>query len=213
MKTASLLSYLLLAVVLSAAVSGCKKTPTSPTPIFSKTPGAPRGDSTSPIETPGPAVPATTDSSGRLTGGPGGDGGALPPRESLGDYFLDRDVFKQDTVYFDYDRSNVRPAELQKIQAVANHLKGQAETKVLVEGHCDERGTPEYNRALGERRALSVRESLVHLGVNGDRIQTISYGEDRPADPSHNEAAWAKNRRGEFILMKPKGGAGAAAAQ
>jgi peptidoglycan-associated lipoprotein len=208
MKTANFLSHLLLAILISATFSGCKKTPKSPTPIFNKTPGAPGGNNPSGLETPGPTVPAGNETRGNIVpGGTGGDAGPLAPRESLGDYFLDRDIFKQDTVYFAFDRSNVKPSEMSKVQAVANYLKNQSEMKVLVEGHCDERGTPEYNRALGERRALSVRESLVHLGVSGDRIQTLSYGEDRPADPGHSESAWEKNRRGEFVLMKPKGGA------
>jgi peptidoglycan-associated lipoprotein len=89
---------------------------------------------------------------------------------------------------------------------VANYLKSNGGQAVLVEGHCDERGTPEYNRALGERRALSVRESLISLGVPGEGIHTVSFGEDRPADPGHNDAAWAKNRRAEFVLLKPKAG-------
>jgi len=68
----------------------------------------------------------------------------------------------------------------------------------VVEGHCDERGTQEYNMALGERRALAVRDYLINLGVPGQNLLTISYGEERPVDPGHNEAAWAKNRRAEF---------------
>ena len=116
-------------------------------------------------------------------------------------------MFKQQTVYFEFDRSNVKPAELPKIQSVASHLKDQPTFKVLIEGHCDERGTPEYNRSLGERRALSVREALINLGITGDQIQTISYGEDKPVDLGHDDTAWARNRRGEFVLMKPKSGA------
>ena len=79
---------------------------------------------------------------------------------------------------------------------------------LLIEGHCDERGTEEYNRALGERRALSVREFLVTLGVAPDRVETVSFGEDRPADPGHSSAAWDKNRRGEIVLLSPPMSAG-----
>jgi peptidoglycan-associated lipoprotein len=78
--------------------------------------------------------------------------------------------------------------------------------KLLIEGHCDERGTEEYNRALGERRALALREALAKAGVSPDRIRTISYGKDRPVNPGHDESAWAQNRRGEFILLHPKAG-------
>ncbi|MFM8357398.1 MAG: OmpA family protein, partial [Verrucomicrobiota bacterium] len=78
--------------------------------------------------------------------------------------------------------------------------------KMLLEGHCDERGTDGYNLALGERRALSVREELLNLGVESDRLQTITFGESRPADPGHDESAWSKNRRAEFILLNPAPG-------
>ena len=79
-------------------------------------------------------------------------------------------------------------------------------TKLLIEGNCDERGTEEYNRALGERRALAAREALAKLGIDPMRIRTISYGKDKPADPGHDEAAWAKNRRDDFVLLHPKAG-------
>lgn len=121
-----------------------------------------------------------------------------------GKYRKDREFFKSNTVYFDFDRSTVKAGERVKVEEVALCLKGDANVKLLVEGHCDERGTEEYNRALGERRALSLREYLVHLGIGADRIHTISFGEDQPAVPGHNDAAWAKNRRGEFVLLKPK---------
>jgi peptidoglycan-associated lipoprotein len=87
---------------------------------------------------------------------------------------------------------------------VANYFKQHSAEKLQIEGHCDERGTEEYNRALGERRALAIREYLVNLGVAADRVYTLSWGEDKPADTGHDEAAWGKNRRGEFILLKPK---------
>ncbi|MBI4325614.1 MAG: peptidoglycan-associated lipoprotein Pal [Chloroflexi bacterium] len=118
--------------------------------------------------------------------------------------FPDREVFRQQTVYFDFDRSAVKPGEKSKIEAVAAHLKNETANKVEIEGHCDERGTEEYNRALGERRALAVREYLVNLGIAADRISTVSFGEDKAAVEGHDEAAWAKNRRGEFVLLKPK---------
>lgn len=120
-----------------------------------------------------------------------------------GKYKKDRDFFKLNTVFFDFDRATVRAGERVKVEEVALYLKGDAKVKLLVEGHCDERGTEEYNRALGERRALSLREYLANLGIAADRIHTISYGEDQPAVPGHNEAAWGKNRRGEFVLLKP----------
>jgi peptidoglycan-associated lipoprotein len=205
MKIPNYARLLLLAVACSLGVSGCKKTPKSPTPIFGRATPAPRGDGNpSGMENPGPAVPLGSDPRSSSLPGTGDGQSALGPREELGNYFLDRDQFKQQTIYFDLDRYNVKPSEVSKAQAVATYLREQPNYKVLVEGHCDERGTPEYNRALGERRALAIRESLIHFGLNGDRVQTISYGEDKPADSSHDETAFAKNRRGEFVLMKPK---------
>lgn len=123
----------------------------------------------------------------------------LPPRGtdvSGGDH----ETFRAQMVFFAYDSAAINPAEQSKIQEVADKLKG-AGTKVLIEGHCDERGTSEYNRALGERRALAVREALIGMGVDGANIQTISYGKDRPADPGHDEAAWTRNRRAEFVVI------------
>ena len=113
------------------------------------------------------------------------------------------DIFKQDTVYFDFDSSAIKASEHAKISRVADYLKAnnKPRTAVRVEGHCDERGTEEYNRALGERRAVAVREELMRAGIDASRVETISYGEDRPADPGHNEAAWRLNRRGAFILL------------
>jgi len=115
-----------------------------------------------------------------------------------------REFFAKDTVYFDFDRASVRASERVKVEEVATVLKGQPNNMVLIEGHCDERGTEEYNRALGERRALALREYLVNLGIQAERVHTISYGEDKPADLGNNESAWAKNRRGEFILLTPR---------
>lgn len=111
--------------------------------------------------------------------------------------------FETQTVYFDFDKWNVRASEIEKIKTVAAHLKANASHKLDVEGHCDERGTEEYNRSLGEKRAQSIREFLAREGVSPDRVRTISYGEDKPADPGHNEGAWSKNRRGVFILLTP----------
>ncbi len=124
--------------------------------------------------------------------------------EDLGDYLANREMFAQNTVYFEFDRHEVKSGERRKIDEVAVYLKGDTKVKILVEGHCDERGTEEYNRSLGERRALSVREYLINSGIAQDRIHTISFGEDKPAVPGQNDAAWSKNRRGVFVLLKPK---------
>ncbi len=130
---------------------------------------------------------------------------ALPGRIRFGDYWLDADALRSDTVYFAFDRSDIDTAEIVKIEEVAVYLKTRTENAILVDGHCDDRGTEEYNRALGERRALTIRETLVSMGVSPDRIHTRSLGEDRPAEIGQNEFAWSRNRRGEFALLVPAG--------
>lgn len=116
----------------------------------------------------------------------------------------DRSAFAADVLYFDYDSSAIKSGEQSKLEAVATALKSDPSAKLLIEGNCDERGTEEYNRSLGERRALAARESLANSGVDAGRVATRSYGEDRPADPGHTPEAWAKNRRDEFVLLHDK---------
>jgi len=103
-------------------------------------------------------------------------------------------------IHFDFDKYNIRPEDAEILKENAALLKKYPKVKIQVEGHCDERGTTEYNLALGERRANSAKRYLVSLGISPDRISTISYGKERPLDPSHNEEAWAKNRRDHTII-------------
>jgi peptidoglycan-associated lipoprotein len=124
------------------------------------------------------------------------------PPDARKDWARDREIFKADTVYFDYDSTVIKASEKVKVSAVADKLKSSPLDAVEIDGHADERGTEEYNRALGERRALALREELIHLGIDGTRVDTLTYGKDRPADPGHTEAAHRKNRRGEFLLEK-----------
>ncbi|HSM00214.1 MAG TPA: peptidoglycan-associated lipoprotein Pal [Candidatus Limnocylindria bacterium] len=105
-----------------------------------------------------------------------------------------------ENIHFDFDKSFIRGDAKPVLGEVAAYMKKNAGAKLQVEGHCDERGTSEYNIALGQRRADSTRKYLTNLGVDGSRISTISYGEEKPADPGHNEAAWAKNRRAVFVI-------------
>ena len=106
-------------------------------------------------------------------------------------------------VYFGFDASNLQQSEMAKIEAVAAHLKKTGRV-VIVEGNCDERGSNEYNLSLGESRAISIREYLLTLGVDPVKIQTKSYGEEKPAVVGHEEGAWSKNRRGEFAVFAHK---------
>lgn len=101
-------------------------------------------------------------------------------------------------IYFDFDRYDLRPDALSTLRENAEKIKRVPGAIIQIEGHCDERGTQGYNLALGERRSLATRAHLMNLGVSGDRIITISYGEEDPVDAGHTEAAWAKNRRCEF---------------
>ena len=105
-----------------------------------------------------------------------------------------------DRVFFDFDKSDIKPEGRQILQRQADWLKKYPNVTVTVEGHCDERGTREYNLALGERRASAVKKILVALGVPANRVSTISYGKERPAVVGSNEAAWAQNRRGVTVI-------------
>ena len=104
-------------------------------------------------------------------------------------------------VHFDFDKYDLTENARQILAGHARILKDNPGVKILVEGHCDERGTTEYNLTLGERRAAAVREYLVNYGIDPSRVSTISYGEERPLDPRHDEGAWGKNRRSAFIIM------------
>ena len=104
-------------------------------------------------------------------------------------------------VQFGYDSSYVAPDQESKVEAVATALKGTGKT-VIVAGFTDERGTQEYNRSLGEKRALAVREALIAKGMKANNVQTVSFGSEMPVDSASNEAAWAKNRRAEFGIVK-----------
>ena len=105
-------------------------------------------------------------------------------------------------VYFGFDSTVVPQGELGKIDAVAQHLTDKTDRVVVVEGNCDERGSSEYNMSLGENRAIIIRNYLVQNGIAADRIQTRSYGAEKPAVDGHDESAWAKNRRGEFAIFQ-----------
>ena len=107
-------------------------------------------------------------------------------------------------VYFAFDASNLKDSELAKIEAVAQHLQSHPNRVVMVEGNCDERGSNEYNLTLGELRAGSVREYLQRLGIAAERVQTKSYGEEKPAVVGNGESVWSKNRRGEFAVFQHK---------
>jgi peptidoglycan-associated lipoprotein len=109
--------------------------------------------------------------------------------------------FENNHVHFDFDRFNIRPDQIPVINAKVSYLQQASSARVEIQGHCDERGTEAYNAALADRRAKSAYNYLVDNGISGSRLYTVSYGEERPLDPGHNEAAWAQNRRAQFVLQ------------
>lgn len=106
------------------------------------------------------------------------------------------------TIYFDFDKSDLKPSSIEVLKKIGDWLIKNPDKKIRIEGHCDERGTDEYNIALGERRALAAKNYLATMGVPMQNVSTLSFGEEKPADPGHNEEAWAKNRRAEFKIVK-----------
>jgi peptidoglycan-associated lipoprotein len=200
MKLNRIVFPLVLALAATVAFTGCKKKDPKTTII----PGsrAQVGGDRDTGTIPGGTIPG--ESGPGINSGPGGG-----PTAGLGEFegmTMDREAFAAQTVHFGFDSSVIKKSEEEKIEAVASALKSNPANKVLIEGNCDERGTEEYNRALGERRALAAREALVKAGISADRIRTLSYGKDKPADPANNEAAWSKNRRDDFVLLLPKAG-------
>ena len=196
MKTMKLICPLALAFVLAA--TGCKHQPVGVTPL---TPGP----TPPPIETQPTTLPGSTmnpDNGPTSTQGGGGIPAALPA--SFDGMIEDTNALASYTVHFKYDSAAVQKTEKSNLQAVAAALSADASTKLLIEGNCDERGTEEYNRSLGERRALAAREALAKLNVDPMRVFTRSYGKDKPVDTGHDDAAWMKNRRDEFVLLHPK---------
>jgi len=107
-----------------------------------------------------------------------------------------------DVIYFGYDSFQVEPSQTAIVEAVGDYMRDNPNAKLVVEGHCDERGSREYNLSLGEHRALAVRAYLIGLGVEPARIQTRSYGEEAPANAGHDDPSWRANRRGEFAVYE-----------
>jgi len=194
MKSIKFTSLLLIALALTIGATGCKRKPVGVTNIPGRGTKVSDG-SMNPVEG-GGTIGKTDDSA--IGGGPQS---SLNPE----DYNKDTEALKAHTIHFDYDSSVIRSGDKGNVEAVAAYMKSApAGTALLVEGNCDERGTEEYNRALGERRALAAREMLVADGVDAQRIVTRSYGKDKPVDTSNTEAGMAKNRRDDFVVLHPK---------
>jgi peptidoglycan-associated lipoprotein len=129
---------------------------------------------------------------------------AAPPPPAAAPSVTDEDLFNQNIkdVYFDYDRADVRGDQQASVQADAQFLSQHMNINITIEGHCDERGSTEYNIALGDKRANAVKQALVTAGVSASRIKTISYGKEKPFCTESNEACWQQNRRGHLVYQK-----------
>jgi peptidoglycan-associated lipoprotein len=204
MKLNKLIFPMVLALTAVLASTGCKKGITKVTPLPGQQPGM-VGEGNGPGTIPN-GNPINNNenplTSANPTGGPIVTSTDWDPANTI----QDRAALAAYTVHFKFDSAVVQDSEQSNISSVAAALTSDPSVKLLIEGNCDERGTEEYNRALGERRALALREALAKAGVDPSRIRTISYGKDKPADPGHGESAWAKNRRGDFVLCHPKTG-------
>ena len=201
MKLSNVSKLLVLGLIVSISALGCKsKTPTTVTQIpAGKTGGT--GSGSSSTNDIGNTSPVAAEDK------PIADKNGLIPQadhSSTAGWIANDGIFKNYTVHFAYDSSVIQASEKPNLEAVATQLKAASSPVALrVEGHCDERGTEEYNRALGERRALALREELIRLGVEQDRIETISYGNDKPLVIGHDETSYKQNRRGEFVQLTP----------
>jgi peptidoglycan-associated lipoprotein len=115
---------------------------------------------------------------------------------------FERDMFENEDIPFEFDSAKLSDQAQQILRAKAEWLRKNPRAQIIIEGHCDERGTNEYNLALGDRRAFAAKTFLVDLGIDQSRITTVSYGEERPLDPGSTEEAWAKNRRDHFVIKQ-----------
>jgi len=191
-----------LLLVAAVALSGCAKRPATTQAAAP----APSGAASSTGAAPSGGSPEVRSGAGGGGGGGATSGGTATPapsttaRPAVQDFAA---VAELVDVFFDFDKYDIRPSDARTLDSNANWLKSNPNHLVLIEGHCDERGTNEYNLALGERRAKSTMNYLVSQGVQANRITIISYGEERPQCTEHTESCWAKNRRAHF-LVKPR---------
>ncbi len=192
-----MLHLLLPLLVMTLFITGCPKRPattaaSAPSPTGSAM--SPAAPGPAPAPAPAPAAPATA-APAPATAAPATAAPATPPRPSE---FMENANLKD--VYFDFDKYDIRADDAKVLDGNATWLKSNANNLVLIEGHCDERGTNEYNLALGERRAKSTMNYLVSQGIQANRITIISYGKERPVCSEKSEGCWQKNRRAHFLV-------------
>ena len=183
-------ALLVLVLLLTVVVAACKGK--AKPPVARPMPPPPAFDPGNPPPPPGPPKPVSEP----VPVPP------MPPEDTIGSKSLD-DLNRDSPLrplFFELDSSDVSSAGQQVLQANAAVLKKYPTMQVTIEGHCDERGTAEYNLALGERRALAAKNYLVSLGIAADKVKTVSYGKEFPFDPGHDESAWSNNRRAHFVI-------------
>jgi peptidoglycan-associated lipoprotein len=181
----------IVALALAATTFGCAKRPATAVTVAP----APTGAATSSERTQPTAQSETPRPAPDQRGGPPVSTARPAPREFSG-------VPDLVDIHFDFDKYAIRPRDAEILKANARWLRASQDTLVLIEGHCDERGTEEYNLALGERRAKAAADYLVAQGIAMSRITTVSYGKERPQCTNHSEACWAKNRRAHFLVKR-----------
>jgi peptidoglycan-associated lipoprotein len=197
MKATKLTYLLVIALAITMVGTGCRKKPTGVTPLKDRQtrlgdPGLSQGGQYNPGE--GGVIGDT------------GFGTTQDPRQFIkdGNYDIDSAALAAHIVHFDYDSSVIKSSEQGNVEAVASYLKANANVGLRIDGHCDERGTEDYNNSLGERRALALRDAVLGLGVEADRVITQTFGENKPVSVGQDESAYRQNRRGEFMVLNPK---------
>jgi peptidoglycan-associated lipoprotein len=187
---------LLCGVTLALLLAGCPKRPvtstaSAPAPTLppATAPTAPTPSARPPAAAAAPPAPPS------VTPPPTAAAPATPPKPSQ---YAASDALKD--IYFAFDKADIRPGEVKTLDANGTWLKAHDSSLVLIEGHCDERGTVEYNLALGERRARATMSYLVSRGIPASRITIVSYGKERPVCGQHTQACWARNRRAHFLV-------------
>lgn len=196
MKATKLTYLLVVALAITMVGAGCRKSQLGVTPINRRqTQLGDQGMTPGGQYNPGDGVIGDT-----------GFGTTMNPKGFIaaGNYDIDSAALAAHIVHFDYDSSVVKSSEQGNVEAVASYLKANSKVGLRVDGHCDERGTEDYNNSLGERRALALRDAVIGLGVEADRVITQTFGENKPVAFGQDESAYRQNRRGEFMVLLPK---------
>ena len=171
-----------------ATLAGCSTTPTPTAPIEERTPGA-----TTPAPAPGGGATTSGASTAGVSGTPGGSAAMGNPLKDPAN------ILSKRSVYFDYDQTVIRDEFKASIEAHAKYLRANRNARAIIQGNSDERGTREYNIALGQNRADAVKKLMLLLGASEAQVETVSFGKEKPRREGHDESSWAENRRGDIV--------------